>query len=551
MKVVWLKYFCSAAVAVALCGCCTTAEKGSAEPGAKPLKIGWAKRSIAPGKGGVPITGQFYLRVAQGQYTPVMTSAAVLENGDDAVIFVSADMVSVTRNVFLKVQSNLAAEAPEIPAGKIIINATHTHAGPSANGPEKTEYPNKVDFIPRSEMHNFIARQMTEAIKEAWNKRAMGSIAYGYGFAMTGYSRRTVYLDDISKREANRPGIAMNGKAKMYGRTSDAMFEGYEAGTDTFINLLYTFDGKGKLTGAVINVPCPSQTNGTSWYLHASFWHNVREKLQKKYGDITIITQSAAAGDLCPQQLHYLEAEKRRFRLKYPEMLKKYTENPMRYPEGFFPEKRNYDAQYAYDTMEFLRAEDIADRIVTAFDEVLSWAGKEKFAAPVLKHEVRTLELARRTFPVELVAKEKANHEKFMHQPYITEGNKFAVLKHNSMLVKRRNRCGGVVARYQEQQKEPTLKTDIHVVRIGNIAFASNRFELFMDYMHRIQARSPFEQTFIVQLVTDQYGVGSYLATEQAIANKGYSATPYCNKVSPAGGQTLVNETLDVLNKLK
>ena len=46
-------------------------------------------------------------------------------------------------------------------------------------------------------------------------------------------------------------------------------------------------------------------------------------------------------------------------------------------------------------------------------------------------------------------------------------------------------------------------------------------------------------------------GVGSYLATERAIANKGYSATPYCNKVSPAGGQTLVNETLDVLNKLK
>ena len=119
------------------------------------------------------------------------------------------------------------------------------------------------------------------------------------------------------------------------------------------------------------------------------------------------------------------------------------------------------------------------------------------------------------------------------------------------MLVKRRNRCGGVVARYQEQQQEPKLKTDIHVVRIGNIAFASNRFELFMDYMHRIQARSPFEQTFVVQLVTDQYGVGSYLATEQAIANKGYSATPYCNKVSPAGGQTLVNETLDVLNKLK
>ena len=71
-----------------------------------------------------------------------------------------------------------------------------------------------------------------------------------------------------------------------------------------------------------------------------------------------------------------------------------------------------------------------------------------------------------------------------------------------------------------------------------------------MDYMHRIQARSPFEQTFIVQLVTDRNGVGSYLATEKAIANKGYSATPYCNLVSPAGGQQLVNETLKVLNEV-
>jgi hypothetical protein len=89
------------------------------------------------------------------------------------------------------------------------------------------------------------------------------------------------------------------------------------------------------------------------------------------------------------------------------------------------------------------------------------------------------------------------------------------------------------------------------VVKFGDIAFASNRFELFMDYQHRIQARSPFEQTFIVQLVTDVNGVGSYLATEKGVRNKGYSATPYCNQVSPKGGQELVEETLNMLNKLK
>jgi predicted transcriptional regulator len=112
-------------------------------------------------------------------------------------------------------------------------------------------------------------------------------------------------------------------------------------------------------------------------------------------------------------------------------------------------------------------------------------------------------------------------------------------------------RCGGVVKRYEIQQEQPMIPSDIHVVRIGNIAFATNRFELYMDYMHRIQARSPFEQTFIVQLVTGPNGCGSYLATVRGEENKGYSASPYCNQVSPAGGQQLVEETLKVLKEIR
>ena len=547
------KLFSAAAAIIVFAGCSsvdnTFENKDTAM--SDQIKIGWAKRSIAPQEGVAPITGQFYLRVAIGQYTPVLVSSLVLENGNDAVIFVSADMVSVSDKVLIKVQENLAAEAPEIPGNKIILNATHTHAGPAVNAPEKTAYPNTVDFIPQSRMVEFIARQITDAVKEAWAKRAPGSIAYGYGFAMTGYSRRTVYLDDITRYEPSRPGFALNGRAKMYGSTARDIFDGYESGTDTFINLLYTFDSSDKLTGAIINVPCPSQTCGTAWYLHASFWHNVREKLSARYGDIGVICQAAAAGDLSPRQMHYKAAENRRYRLKYPEKIKAYMANPMKYPDGLYDSQEKYDAQYDFDCMEFMQAEDIGERIFNAFEEVLSWAGKEKFTKPELRHEVRTLELSRRTFPKELVEQERANYEEFSKQEFLTEGNKFAVLQRNSMLNSGRNRCGGVVKRYENQAVEPALKTDIHIVRIGNVAFASNRFELFMDYMHRIQARSPFEQTFIVQLVTDQYGVGSYLATEKAIANKGYSATPYCNLVSPEGGQQLVNETLKILDEVK
>jgi hypothetical protein len=154
-------------------------------------------------------------------------------------------------------------------------------------------------------------------------------------------------------------------------------------------------------------------------------------------------------------------------------------------------------------------------------------------------------------FPKALIDGEKKNHAEVMKLTYQEGGDQWDQLVKNSSLRSRRGRISGLLARYEIQNKEPGITTDIHVVKFGDIAFATNRFELFMDYQHRIQARSPFEQTFIVQLVTDVNGVGSYLATEKGVRNKGYSATPYCNQVSPKGGQELVEETLNMLNKLK
>ncbi|MBR4663194.1 MAG: hypothetical protein IKO93_04910 [Lentisphaeria bacterium] len=513
------------------------------------LKIGWGKRSIAP-DGPVPICGQFYLRVSAGQYTPVLASALAISNKQDAVIFVTVDMVSFPAEGLKRIQAILKKEAPEIPVEKIILNSTHTHAGPSImSGGE--EYSKDVKILPPAKVLAFVTGQIADAVKEAWNSRAPGAIAYGYGFATVGHSRRTVYQKDVGKRNEPASGLAVNGRAVMYGKTNDKLFDGFEAGTDAFINLLYTFDKNDRLTGAVVNVPCPAQTNEHAWMLHAGFWHHVREKLTAKYGPIGVIGQAAAAGDLSPRQLFYNAAELRRYRLKYKDKIDAYMKEPMLTPfsGAWTPEQVRKQAEN--DLVDFMRAEDIAGRIADAFEEVLGWAGQEKFSDPDLRHEVRTVELSRRLFPDALVEEEKRKHEEVMKIPFKTDGTKWERLIENSRLNSRRHRIGGILARWEKQEKEPTLTTVIHAVRLGNIAFATNRFELFMDYRHRIQARSPFEQTFIVQLVTDRYGAGTYLATEKAVRNKGYSATPYCNLVSPKGGQELVEETLKMLEEMK
>ena len=68
-----------------------------------------------------------------------------------------------------------------------------------------------------------------------------------------------------------------------------------------------------------------------------------------------------------------------------------------------------------------------------------------------------------------------------------------------------------------------------------------------VDYMHRLQARSPFEQTFVIQL--GMPGKGSYLGTERAQASRGYGVGA-TTLVSPAGGQMMIEKALETLKKM-
>ncbi len=86
---------------------------------------------------------------------------------------------------------------------------------------------------------------------------------------------------------------------------------------------------------------------------------------------------------------------------------------------------------------------------------------------------------------------------------------------------------------------------EFHVLRLGDIAIATDPFELYLDYGVRIQARSPAVLTFLVQLSCAYSG---YLPTEEAVKGGGYSAEKIL--VGPQGGRVLVDETVKQLNAL-
>jgi len=114
-----------------------------------------------------------------------------------------------------------------------------------------------------------------------------------------------------------------------------------------------------------------------------------------------------------------------------------------------------------------------------------------------------------------------------------------------------RHTVAGVDLPEQQPPAAPFYETDsvrpmeFHVLRLGDVALATNPFELYLDYGIRIEARSRAVLTMLVQLSCAASG---YLPTERAVKGGGYSADKFV--VGPEGGQVLVEETVKRINEL-
>ena len=108
---------------------------------------------------------------------------------------------------------------------------------------------------------------------------------------------------------------------------------------------------------------------------------------------------------------------------------------------------------------------------------------------------------------------------------------------------------------------------ELHTMRIGNVVFANNPFELYISYGNAIKAQSMAAQTFLVQLsgtASDDFLIkytnngnflyagymAGYLPTAEAVAGGAYGAHDENGRVGPTGGTQLVSQTVLQINSL-
>lgn len=456
------------------------------------LHVGWASRDITPDRP-VALAGQFHKRISKGVATRLSVTALAIEtrDGDDALdqaILVSCDLVAIRDGIQARLRKLLDGKLAGFDPRKLLLSATHTHTAPVTDDGwyDVTEegVMKPVEYV------DFFLGRAAEAVAEAWQKRKPGGVTWGLGYAVVGLNRRMVYAD---------------GKAAMYGRNDRPDFRGVEGSEDHGVESLFFFDGERKLTGVAVNVACPSQVVENANTISSDYWDDVRAILRERHSpDLQILGWCGAAGDQSP----------------HPQ-LRKAADARMRKLHGNVSETRA-----------------IALRLADAVDYAYQAVKNEALTEVPFAHHVEELRLPGRKISEADLRSAKAVLEPLQRIP---------PEKRSSTDISRLRWHGAVVDRYERPADFAVYPMELHVLRLGDVAIASNAFELFLDYGIQMKARSRALQTFTIQLAC---GCGGYLPTERAVAGGGYSAIAESGLVGPEGGRLLVDRTVEVMNGL-
>lgn len=492
------------------------------------LKFGWAEVDITPKKGQkIGLAGQFFERITDEVESPVTLTALTIADDNDYMIMCSCDLVCVGDNLNLLVKEKLK-EYKEINPDKVILSAIHTHTsyvytrrpliGNLAGSfdylksviPEDMKYQVLVsseESMDPDVALEFIANKIVEVVVASWNNKESGYYRNAFGRVVVGMCRRVCYDD---------------GSALMWGDTNHPNFTALEAGNDSGMELIFIYDKNKKLTGVVSNIACPAQVVEHRSYISSDYWGKVKENLRKEYGnDIFVLGLCSAAGDQCPRDM---------IRWVQPET---YIDDPNIKRENVI-ERRQDPSMFDVSGLKVVGRR-ISNEIIAVHEELT----EEYKDEAVLVHETPEVIL-----PLRKVTKSEYRNAVEMIDKFIEKnrGRRINFDDNAAMHV-----YSGIIARYELQKTVNQFPCEIHIVRFGDVAFATNPFELFLDYGNQIRARSKAKQTFLIQLAC---GAKGYLPTEKAENGSHYSAYVSSGYTGHVGGDILVRNTLETINKM-
>ncbi len=469
----------------ALAGPLVQGAASPAAPGSRVFRAGAATSNITPPLG-VPLVGSVDVASAAHVHDELHARCLALDDGAQRLVFVVVDNLSVNREVFDEARRRVHA-ATGVSPEHMMMSATHTHSAANARGVNPLLHAAELDPY-----QAFLAQRIADGVRRALNQLEPARIAWGAGrLPQHVFNRRWLLKDGAT---VVNPFGGQDRAIMNPGRRPD-------------------LDRPAGPTNPEVYVLSVQSTAGRPIAVLANYWlHYV--------GGVPGDHVSADYfGAFCDRLQELLGADR-----QDPPFVGLLANGPcgdvnntnLLAPPG--PREPPYARIRAV-------ADDLAQEVVRVYSrlEYRDWVG---LAAAQTELELGV----RRPSPAEV-------------------GRARAVLARPATVSPIHRREVTYARRTIDALQWPaTVRIILQAFRLGELAVAAIPFEVFTETGLEIKARSPFRETFTIELANGGY---AYLPTPEQHALGGYETWLGTNRVEQEATRKIVPQVLGLLAQLQ
>lgn len=453
---------------------------------AQTFRAGAAASNITPPLGS-GIVGGWTAPPATHIHDELHARCLVLDDGSNKLVFVVVDSVSVNRDVFDR--AKLAArDATGIPVENMMMSATHTHSASSARGANAM-----VVSGPLDDYQKFLATRISDGVRRAVNNLEPARIGWGSG--------------QVPQHVFNRRWLLKNGQTapNPFGGRDKAVMNpgGYRDKLDK---------PAGPVNPQVYFVSVES-TGGRPIALLANYWlHYV--------GGVGGAQISADYfGEFAGRIQELLGADRQR-----PAFVGILANGPCGDVNNIDYGATGPSPRYKpYEKIQLV-ANDVAQEVVRARKRIVhrDWVPLKAAATDLpLKMRRASPEILARA--KEILARPKSDKPDPLHEVIYAQ-------------------------RTVDSANWPeSVNIVVQAFRIGDLAVAAIPFETFTETGLEIKAKSPFKDTFTIELANGGLG---YLPTPEQHELGGYETWHGTNRVEREASRKIVARLLDLFGSL-
>lgn len=464
-----------------------------------PLRAGAATSNITPPLGTLRV-GSFAPYPSVHVHDELYARCLVLDDGNTTLALVTVDLVGFHRSVSVEAR-HLIEENCEIPPEHVVISATHTHSAGSAMG--TTRYTNEQEL---DDYQQFLAQRIADGVRRAQNLLRPAEVAYGKVDCGEYVLSRRWHLAEGKER------TDPFGKPNRVWKTATPN-ENYTrpAGPlDPHVYFLALREPNGAPIALYSAYSAHYAGDTGQGHISADYFGYYCDQLQRHLSSpdqdppFVGMMANSTSGDIGLN-------------------LESFSHLPG--PKG------------NYERCRFL-GKKLAEKVEAAFSQV-EWTGNAPLAV-----RFREPDFAWRSIEPELIAWAKGIEGK---APRLNEGNlpiaaRWPTTKEYTASLSYAGRVQALA-----NTSEPA-KVPLQVIRIGDICIGTTPCETYTEIGQAFQERSPFENTFMVEL---NHGYLGYLPTPRHFELGGYSTWPGTNYLEPDASEKIVDQLVEMAEELE